>query len=181
MSIKMKGAWHCPLRATKMETPIPITIPITYDTYACLYSQGLLASYLCETICPKYPSDCSSQSPPTALELTNSTVDRTAFTLEKDDYGIDTVVEGKVKIVSYYYTPGVDRGISRGQILAAPTDSTVIQGRIAIDQAVRILEKKDYIKHVGPALYVVTQKNHGDFDPSSTLAPNGFKPVFNVE
>jgi len=87
----------------------------------------------------------------------------------------------EVKIVSYYFTPGVDRGISRGQILAAPTDSTVIQGRIAVDQAVRILENQDYLKHVGPALYVVNQENHGDFDPSSTLAPDGFRPVFTVE
>ncbi len=94
----MKGASTCPLRAIKMETPIPITIPLSYDTYSSLCSQGLLDSYLCETTCPKYPHDCSSQDPPIALELTNSTVDRTAFILEKDDYGIDTVVEGKVKI-----------------------------------------------------------------------------------
>lgn len=87
----------------------------------------------------------------------------------------------QVKIVSYYYTPGVDRGISRGQILAAPTDSTVVQGRIAVDQAVRILEGKDYQKHVGPALAIVTQENHGEFDASSTLAPDGFRPVFSVE
>lgn len=87
----------------------------------------------------------------------------------------------QIKVVSYYYTPGVDRGISRGQILAAPTDSPVIQARIAVDQAVRILEGKDYQKHVGPALYVVTQENHGEFDPSSTLAPEGFRPVFTVE
>ena len=87
----------------------------------------------------------------------------------------------KVKVVSYYFTPGVDQGIKRKQILAAPTDSTVIQGRIAIDQAVRILEGRDYHKHVGPALYVVTTDNHGDFDPSSTLAPAGFSPVFRVE
>ena len=87
----------------------------------------------------------------------------------------------QVKVISYYYTPGVDRGIARGQILAAPTDSTVIQGRIAVDQAVRILEGEDYVKHAGPALYVVTQDNHGDFDPSSTLAPDGFRPVFTVE
>ena len=87
----------------------------------------------------------------------------------------------KVKVVSYYFTPGVDQGIKRKQILAAPTDSTVIQGRIAIDQAVRILEGRDYHKHVGPALYVVTTDNHGDFDPSSTLAPTGFSPVFRVE
>ena len=87
----------------------------------------------------------------------------------------------QVKVISYYYTPGVDRGIARGQVLAAPTDSPVIQGRIAVDQAVRILEGEEYIKHAGPALYVVTQENHGEFDPSSTLAPDGFRPVFTVE
>ena len=87
----------------------------------------------------------------------------------------------QVKVISYYYTPGVDQGIARGQILAAPTDSTVIQGRIAVDQAVRILEGEDYEKHVGPALYVVSGETHADFDPSSTLAPDGFRPVFRVE
>ncbi len=86
----------------------------------------------------------------------------------------------RVKVVSYYFTPGVDRGIARGQILAAPTDSPVIQGRIAIDQAVRILEGTNYQKHVGPALFVVTSDNHADFDSTSTLAPGGFKPVFRV-
>ncbi len=87
----------------------------------------------------------------------------------------------KIKVVSYYFTPGVDRGINRSQILAAPTDSPVIQGRIAIDQAVRILEGKDYKKHVGPALFVVSEENISSFDKSSTLAPDGFKPVFRVE
>ena len=81
-----------------METPIPITIAISYITYSSLYSQGLLDSYLCETTCPKYPHDCCSQDPPTSLVLTKSTVDRTALILEKDDYGIDAVVELKVKI-----------------------------------------------------------------------------------
>jgi len=87
----------------------------------------------------------------------------------------------QIKVVSYYYTPGVHQGINRGQILAAPTDSPVIQGRVAIDQAVRILEGKDYQKHVGPALRVVSGDNIKDFDSSSTLAPAGFKPVFRVE
>jgi protein TorT len=87
----------------------------------------------------------------------------------------------QVKVISYYFTPGVDRGIARGQIMAAPTDSTVIQGRIAVDQAVRILEGEDYYKHVGPALYVVSEETHDEFDPSSTLAPEGFRPVFRVE
>lgn len=87
----------------------------------------------------------------------------------------------QIQILSYYYTPGVDQGIRRGQILAAPTDSPVVQGRIAIDQAVRILEGQPYEKHVGPVLQVVTQDNLADFDTTSTLAPDGFKPVFRVE
>jgi len=87
----------------------------------------------------------------------------------------------QIQIISYYYTPGVDQGIARKQILAAPTDSPVIQGRTAIDQAVRILEGKEYLQHVGPALRVVTQDNHADFDLTSTMAPKGFRPVFTVE
>jgi protein TorT len=93
----------------------------------------------------------------------------------------DRGLEDQVKVLSYYYTPGVDQGLRRGQILAAPTDSPVIQGRIAIDQAVRLLEGKDVVKHVGPALVVVSQDAIDSFDTGSTLAPDGFKPVFRVE
>lgn len=87
----------------------------------------------------------------------------------------------QIKIVSYYYTPGVHEGIKRKRILAAPTDQTVIQGRVAIDQAVRILEGKPFEKHVGPRLFVVSQDNVDDFDSTTTLAPAGFKPVFLVD
>jgi len=87
----------------------------------------------------------------------------------------------KIKIVAYYFTPGVYEGIKRGRILAAPTDSAVIQGRVAIDQAVRILEGKDYLKHVGPAIYVIDKKNINSFDYASSLAPANFKPVFTAD
>jgi protein TorT len=86
----------------------------------------------------------------------------------------------KIKVVSYYFTPGVYEGIKRGRILAAPTDSAVIQGRIAIDQATRILEGKDYMKHVGPAIYVIDKSNINDLHYDSSLAPANFKPVFSV-
>ncbi len=86
----------------------------------------------------------------------------------------------QVQVVSYYFTPGVYRGISRGQIMAAPTDSAVVQGRVAIDQAVRILEDKDFMKHAGPALYVIDGSNIESFDRATSLAPDGFKPVFRV-
>lgn len=90
-------------------------------------------------------------------------------------------LDKKIKIISYYFTPGVYQGIKRNRIMAAPTDSTVIQGRIAIDQAVRILEGKPYQKHVGPKLYVIDSNNVNTFDKESSLAPDDFKATFIVE
>jgi periplasmic protein TorT len=90
-------------------------------------------------------------------------------------------LDQKIKVISYYYTPGVNQGIQAGDIMAAPTDQCVVQGRIAIDQAVRILERKDYLKHVGPELMVVDQKSFKSFNPDTTLAPPSFSPVFNVD
>ncbi len=93
----------------------------------------------------------------------------------------DRGLSDKVKVLAYYFTPGVYQNIKRGRLLAAPTDSAVIQGRVAIDQAVRILEGKDYNKHVGPALYVIDSNNIDSFDYGSSLAPPSFKPTFIVD
>lgn len=87
----------------------------------------------------------------------------------------------KVKVLAYYFTPGVYQDIKRGAVMAAPTDSAVIQGRVAIDQAVRILEKKPYTKHTGPAIYVIDKSNINAFHYESSLAPDTFKPVFTVD
>ena len=93
----------------------------------------------------------------------------------------DRGLSDKVKVLAYYFTPGVYQNIKRGRLLAAPTDSAVIQGRVAIDQAVRILEGKDYKKHVGPALYVIDSDNIDSFHYESSLAPPSFKPTFIVD
>jgi len=89
-------------------------------------------------------------------------------------------LQGKVDLLAFYMTPGVYSGIERGFILAAPADSMVVQGRIAIDQAVRILEGKDYIEHVGPKIFVVDPENIGDVERTNILPPEGFSPVFSV-
>ncbi len=93
----------------------------------------------------------------------------------------DRGMSDKVKVLAYYFTPGVYNNIKRGRVMAAPTDSAVIQGRVAIDQAVRILEGKEFQKHVGPALYVIDSKNIDSFHYESSLAPADFKPVFSVD
>ena len=93
----------------------------------------------------------------------------------------DRGLTDKIKVIAYYFTPPVYEGIKAGTILAAPTDSAVIQGRIAMDQMVRILEGKPYEKHVGPALYVIDSSNVNSFDKQSSLAPDDFKPTFSVD
>lgn len=87
---------------------------------------------------------------------------------------------GKVQLLSFYITPGVYDGIKQGQIMASPADSMVIQGRIAVDQAVRLLEGKPVLKHVGPKIFVVDQKNIGKIVKDTILPPDSFTPVFNV-
>jgi protein TorT len=89
-------------------------------------------------------------------------------------------LKGKVDLLAFYMTPGVYTGIQRGFILAAPADSMVVQGRIAMDQAVRILEGKDYVKHVGPKIFVVDPDNIADVSRENILPPAGYKPVFSV-
>jgi protein TorT len=87
----------------------------------------------------------------------------------------------KIKVVSYYITPSIHDAIVKKEVLAAPTDLAVIQARIAVDQAIRIIEKKDYIEHAGPKLTVIDQENAASFDPLTSVAPKDFKPVFSVE
>ncbi len=87
----------------------------------------------------------------------------------------------KIKVISYYFTPGVENGIKSGRIMAAPTDSTVIQGRIAVDQAVRVLEGIPYRMHVGPQLFMVDESNIDTFNRDGALAPMNFKPTFNLD
>lgn len=86
----------------------------------------------------------------------------------------------QIKILSYYFTPDVYRGIKRGQILGAPTDSAVIQGRIAVDQMIRILEGKTYLKDVGPEIYVIDKNNINSFNKVTSLAPSGFRATYSV-
>jgi len=92
-------------------------------------------------------------------------------------------LQDKVKLLSFYMTPGVYDGIRKGRILAAPADSMVIQGRIAVDQAVRALEGRldEVDRHVGPKIFVVDNANVQSVKLEDILPPANFKPVFEVK
>ena len=107
----------------------------------------------------------------------------------------DRGLQKDIQLVAYYYTPAVHLRIGQGSVAAAPTDQMVIQSRIAVDQAVRLLEGKEMatggspefgdtgrtVEHIGPQLIVVDKASYKAFDTATTLGAEGWKPVFNVD
>lgn len=87
----------------------------------------------------------------------------------------------RVGIVSTYFTPDVYRGILRGRVLAAPTDAPVLQGRLSIDQAVDLLERRPVARHVGPVIRIVDRASLAERDVDDSLPPSSFAPLFRVE
>lgn len=90
-------------------------------------------------------------------------------------------LQDRIKIVSFYFTHGVFRGIKRGRILAAPTDRPALQGRLSIDVAVRVLEGDLPYKHVGPEIITIDRTNIDTVDPRLSLAPASFAPIFELK
>lgn len=103
-------------------------------------------------------------------------------------------LQDKIKLVSTYYTPGMDFFIKRGNIAMAPSDQMISQAKIAVDQATRILEGKpmstggsrEYsdtgriTEHIQQKILIITPDNAKTFDHSTTLAPKGWKPIFSL-
>jgi len=88
--------------------------------------------------------------------------------------------EGTIKLLSFYMTPGVYDAIRGGQVLASPVDFMAIQGRIAIDQAVRALEGKALHSDVGPVVFTVDNDNIRRFKIDDFLAPPSFSATLEV-
>lgn len=89
-------------------------------------------------------------------------------------------LDGQIGIVSTYMTHAVYRGIRRGRILAAPTDFAVMQGRLAVELAVRALEGRLEVAHAGPEIRTITPDNIAAIGPDGSLAPAAFAPVFEI-
>lgn len=87
----------------------------------------------------------------------------------------------RVGVLADYFTHGTYRAIRRGKVIAAPTDSPVLQGELSVDQAVRALEGTLTITHAGPAIRIIDGSNIDSLDIEDSLAPASFKPTFKVE
>jgi protein TorT len=85
-----------------------------------------------------------------------------------------------IQVLADYFTHSVYRGIKRGKVLAAPTDYPVLQGMLAIEQALRSIEGTLTYPHVGPSIKILDGKSITQQDIQNSLAPAWFQPVFRV-
>lgn len=90
-------------------------------------------------------------------------------------------LEDKVAIVSSYVTPGVYSGLVRGRILVAVSDFPVLQGRMAVRQALRALEGLALEPHIGPRVELVNAERLNQYPIDWMLPPAGFVPVYEVK
>jgi protein TorT len=96
---------------------------------------------------------------------------------------------GKAKIFADYLIPSTFDHIKSGKVTCGVSDQPVIQARMAVDMAVRLLEKiplDDQKGRAFPAPILVCGPGAGSaanldaFIPETTFAPADFKPVFRV-
>ncbi|MDF4421595.1 TMAO reductase system periplasmic protein TorT [Vibrio parahaemolyticus] len=85
-----------------------------------------------------------------------------------------------VCLIADYFSHSALRGLLRGRVSSANTDQMVAQGMLSIDQAVRHLEGKEYLKNMGPEVLKVTPENLKDFQIQFSLNPSSFQPTFYV-
>jgi periplasmic protein TorT len=91
-------------------------------------------------------------------------------------------LEDSIKILAFHQNPPVYDGIAAGDLTAAANDSTVIQGRMAVDMAIRLLEGQtlEPSNRAGPVITMMTPDNLKDFVWESTFAPKDYQPEFTV-
>ena len=93
-------------------------------------------------------------------------------------------LEGKVKLVSSYLSPGVLRGLFRDKVSFSSDDLVVLQGKLAIDIVVRELEGNAVYGDIGPKILGINaqelNKDKIKNKLSKSLAPAHFYPVYSV-
>lgn len=91
-----------------------------------------------------------------------------------------TLGNTKTKVVSLIATPPVMNLVERDKVLMFPSDQAALLARLAVDAAVDVLEKRDVPGNMGAAVTIVTKRNVSTFDRAGTFAPEGYRPVFQV-
>ncbi len=76
------------------------------------------------------------------------------------------------QLVAYYSNPDVVELLREGRIAAAATDSPVLQARIAVDLAIRLLQQQQVPARVGPSIQILTPDNLSQYNLQQLLPPD---------
>lgn len=90
-------------------------------------------------------------------------------------------VADKVKPVSVYMSAGVRELLKTGDVEAAGAVPIVLVGRVMLDSAVRLLERKVEFTDVNALGQTYTTANIGALDVNTVIAPAKFRPVFSFD
>ncbi len=91
-------------------------------------------------------------------------------------------LSGKVDVAAFDIIPPVYDDIAAGATKASPTDFTVLQGRLAVDMVLRLLQgQKLPAKRAGPKPEMVTTETIKSFNKTDMFAPPGYKVEFSIE
>lgn len=89
---------------------------------------------------------------------------------------------GDIGIYSYAMIPPNYEDILSGDVVGAATDFTPVIGRIAIDEAVRMLEGESLSGiTIGPKPEMITKDNSSTVEYTDVFAPKDFKATFSYE
>lgn len=91
-----------------------------------------------------------------------------------------TLGNTKTKVVSLIATPPIMDLVESGKVLMFPSDQGALLARLAVDAAVDVLEGRSVPANMGAAVTIVTKSNVSTFNRSGTFAPEGYRPVFQV-
>ena len=86
-----------------------------------------------------------------------------------------------VDIISSYENQAMLDALNKNEILAFATQYPVLEGRVAIDTAVRILEHKPYMEYVQPIPSIIDKADLDKINMSLVLAPADFKAEYSVK
>lgn len=88
--------------------------------------------------------------------------------------------EGDMLIMSSYENQAMLNAMNAGEILGFATQYPVLEGKIAIDQAIRALEGEELMPFLKPIPDMIAKGNADQINMSLVLAPSDWSPVYSV-
>lgn len=90
--------------------------------------------------------------------------------------------QDEVKLIAFYITPGVEKGIENGMVWGTVLEPTVMWMRLCVAQTVHALEgRTDQTLDASPGFTILTKDGMASWNRADSLAPASWKPIFTLD